>query len=372
MKIAFVSDAIYPYNKGGKEKRLHELSTRLSRLGHDVHIYTMHWWDTPEKTRVEHGVTLHAISKRYDMYNGDRRSIKEGVLFGLACLRLFRVQADIFDVDHMPFFPIYSAWLVLKLRGRRLYGTWHEALSTDDWVSYMGRSGRIAAIIERLSIKLPYQITAASTQTKRLLAEHHGRGKRVSLVASGIDIQQIKRVKPAAGNCDVLYVGRLVKDKNVDKLVRAVALVAKQTPNVRCVIVGHGIEKPNLEKLIAKLGLHKQVSLLDPLPQSDDIYANMKAAKVFVLPSVREGFGIVALEALGCGTPVITVDAPANAAKDLIIEGQNGSVVALNPRALAQAIEQWISKPKPKNIQKQVTSYDWNTLATTQAEIYAA
>jgi dolichol-phosphate hexosyltransferase len=88
MNIVFVSDAIYPYNKGGKEKRLYELSTRLAKLGHDVHIYTMHWWSGTENTRVENGVTLHAISKKYEMYKRDRRSISEGVLFALNCFKL--------------------------------------------------------------------------------------------------------------------------------------------------------------------------------------------------------------------------------------------------------------------------------------------
>src|SRR5260221_7593843 len=109
MKVVFVSDAVYPYNKGGKEKRLYELSTRLVKLGHDVHIYTMHWWRSPEKVRTEQGVRLHAISRRHDLYHGTRRSISEGILFGLACLKLLTVAFDVLDVDHMPFFPVYSA-----------------------------------------------------------------------------------------------------------------------------------------------------------------------------------------------------------------------------------------------------------------------
>jgi len=155
MRIVFVSDAVYPYNKGGKEKRLYELSTRLVNLGHDVHIYTMHWWRTPEKVRNENGVQLHAISHFHDLYRGDRRSISEGILFGLACLKLMFVRFDVLDVDHMPFFPIYSGWLVCLLRGKKLYGTWHEALTVREWVGYMGVGGYIASAIEQVSIRLP-------------------------------------------------------------------------------------------------------------------------------------------------------------------------------------------------------------------------
>src|SRR4051812_29165957 len=100
MRIAIVSDAIYPYHMGGKETRIHELSTRLAQAGHDVHIYTMKWWDGPTNTRVERGVTLHAISRHMPLYKGEKRSIAEGVFFGVACLRLLREKFDVVDVDH--------------------------------------------------------------------------------------------------------------------------------------------------------------------------------------------------------------------------------------------------------------------------------
>src|SRR5664279_4133987 len=125
-RIAIVSDAVYPYNKGGKETRIHELSTRLVRSGHDVTIYTMKWWSTPEKTRIEEGVTLQAISPLYPLYNGERRSIKEGILFGLACFGLLWKKFDVLDVDHMPYFPLFSLKVVSLLRRKPMLATWHE------------------------------------------------------------------------------------------------------------------------------------------------------------------------------------------------------------------------------------------------------
>lgn len=374
MKIVYVSDSIYPYNKGGKEKRLYEISTRLAAMGHDVHIYTMHWWKSDEISRTEDGVHLHAISKYYPLYKdgGDRRSIKEGVMFGVACLRLFWVKFDVLDVDHMPFFPIYAAWVVCLLRGRRrqFFGTWHEALSRKDWTRYVGITGNIAAVIERVSIHMPYTVTAASAHTQRLIKSELNRKKRVALVTSGIDLDMISRIKPARVRCDVLYAGRLVKDKNVDVLVEAIALIATTNPKIRCTIIGHGIEKDNIAIQIEKLGVQKNISLLPPLPESRDIYAYMQAAKVFCLPSVREGFGIVALESLACGTPVVTTNAAANAAKDLITDGSDGSVVELGPATFAESLRQWVSGPRQKHIRGKAKGYGWGTLASAQAEVY--
>ncbi len=369
-KIVFVSDAIYPYMKGGKEKRLHEITKRLAAMGHDVHIYTMQWWPGPDRTTLEGGVYLHAICKRHEMYHGDRRTIKEAVLFGLACFKLLRVRFDVLDVDHMPFFPIFSTWAVCLLRGRKLYATWHEALSRKEWVGYMGSSGVIAALIERLSIRLPYRITAASPHTKDQLATIHGRVEGVKMVASGIDVALMRNVPSAQVRIDVLYVGRLVKDKNVDKLILAIDILARTQPEIRCIIIGCGVEKSRLEQLVARHKLKENVVFLDPLPKAADVYAYMKAANVFCSPSVREGFGIVSLEALGCGTPVVTIDSAGNAARNFIQEGHNGSIVALDPNAIAEAIWHWLSVARRPDIAVRAADYDWHQLAEKQAEVY--
>lgn len=368
--LVFVSDSVYPYMKGGKEKRLYEITRQLAAMGHEVHIYTMHWWPESEKIKQEQGVYLHAICKKHEMYHGDRRAIKEAILFSLACFKLLRVRFDVLDVDHMPFFPIFTTWIVCKLRGRKLYATWHEALSRQEWTSYMRRGGIIASIIERMCTYLPHCITAASAQTKESLATIHGRDQRVALVASGINVAEVSSAPSATLNIDVLYVGRLVKDKHVDMLVEAVNLIAKQKPGVNVVIIGQGPERKALEERVAHYDLQKNITFLEPLPEARAIYAYMKAARVFCLPSVREGFGIVALEALGCGTPVVTVDSPGNAARHLIQPGQNGSVVPLTPDAIAEALVQWISTAQKPGIAAQAAANDWQQLAQQQAEVY--
>ena len=371
MKIAFVSDTVYPYFKGGKENRLYGLSTHLAKLGHEVHIYTMHWWKEPEAVRLENGVYLHAICRKYELYHGDRRSIVEGVAFGAACLKLATIRSDIIDVDQMPFFPVFGTWLVCLLRGKKLYGTWHEALSTREWVKYMGPTGHIAAAIEALSVRLPHTITAASLHTQHLLATRHHRTRRVNVVTPGIDIEIVQHVAPAQAACDVLYVGRLVKDKHVDTLIRAMARVVQKRPSTTCAIIGHGVELQYLTQLIHQLKLEDNVTIIPPLSSATDIYAYMKRARVFVLPSTREGFGMVTLEALACGTPVVTTDSPANASKDLITADKTGSLVALEDAAFAAAILRWVDINKtPLEIANSVKGFDWLSLARTQAEIY--
>lgn len=372
-KIVFATDSIYPYFKGGKEKRLFEISRHLATMGYEVHIYTMHWWRDIDasKHRMEHGVHLHAICNYYEMYKNDRRTIKEGVMFGLACLKLFRVSFDVLDVDHMPFFPVISTWIVCKLRRKKFYGTWHEALSLQDWKDYMGAKGVLASAIERFTIRLPHAITAASQHTKEQLASVHGRAERVGLVASGIDASLIANTPPADIRCDVLYVGRFVKDKNVSKLISAIHILAQQTPDIRCVIVGHGVELRRLQDQAQRLGIQQNIQFLPPLAEAAEIYAYMKAARVFCLPSIREGFSIVTLEALACGTPVVTTDSPANAAQRMVKQGESGSIVDCSPKHLARAMGEWLEHSQKPELPLKVAEYDWQVLAKQQVELYS-
>jgi len=65
--VALVTDAIFPYHRGGKEIRYHELSRRMAERA-EIHVYTMHWWDGP-RVRIDEAVTFHAISPLFPMYN---------------------------------------------------------------------------------------------------------------------------------------------------------------------------------------------------------------------------------------------------------------------------------------------------------------
>lgn len=372
MKIAFVSDGVYPYFMGGKEKRLHELSTRLARRGHEVHIYTMHWWDSPARTISANSMTLHAIARKRPLYKGDRRSIIQGIVFGMACLKLARVRADVIDVDHMPFFPIFGAWIAHFFYRRPLIGTWHEALSRQDWRNYMGAAGMVSFIIERITTRLPRYIVAASEHTQKNLAKFHGRKRGVSVVASGIDASALAAITPVEAPCDILYVGRLVKDKKVDVLLDAFASVLVQKPDAQFVIIGDGVERQNLEDQAQELGITRNVTFAGRIARDEDIYRYMKRARVFASASVREGFGIVTIEAIACGTPVVVSKSEANAAKDLVDPGITGSIVAPEPEAFAQACLHWLDAPPDlQRLAETAGRFDWETLTSKLEEHYA-
>ncbi len=99
----------------------------------------------------------------------------------------------------------------------------------------------------------------------------------------------------------------------------------------------------------------------------------MKASKVFVLPSTREGFGIAALEAMACGLPVVTVDHPGNAAGDLVVEGVNGFSCGLSAGELGEGILFWLENGSEDRdmITRTARNYDWDKVTVQVEEHYS-
>lgn len=369
LRIALVSDSVLPFHKGGKEARIDHLAHALVGLGHDVHIYTMKWWDGPSKTYEREGITFHAISKLHALYNGKRRSFKEGIFFGLACLRMLRYDWDVLEADHMPYFPLFSLKFVNLFKHKPFFATWHEAVGLDAWRGYIGyAAGTVAYALERLSVAAPDHIIAVSKRTYDLLkTELHYQGK-LSLVPNGIDYADIKNAVPSAEKTDIVFAGRLVRHKRVDLLLDAIAQLKKTRPSIRVAIVGGGPELERVKEKVRHLGLQKNVLVTGRLEQNSDVFSYMKSSKVFVSPSTREGFGITILEAYAAGLRVVTVRHRDNAAQYLV-RPDAGVVCELDAAALAQAIDAQLGLAATK-LGIDGAQFDWSHSVDALLEAY--
>jgi glycosyltransferase involved in cell wall biosynthesis len=136
----------------------------------------------------------------------------------------------------------------------------------------------------------------------------------------------------------VLFLGRQIPEKRAYLLPEAVAAAADRLPRLRGVVAGDGPERERVLAAIGDLGLGDRVAAPGRL-SSEEVDAAMRSATCLLLPSLREGYGIVVVEAFAHGTPAIVVTAPDSAASDLIAEGVNGFICDPDPRSIATAIE---------------------------------
>lgn len=139
----------------------------------------------------------------------------------------------------------------------------------------------------------------------------------------------------------ILAVGRLAKCKDYPNLLMAFNKILQKQP-IRLVILGKGSEKSKLERLADKLGLSENIAFLG---FQENPYKYMKKASVFVLSSIQEGFGNVIVEAMTCGTPVVSTDCRSGP-NEIIENGKNGILVSVsNPKALAEAVLNLLKNP---------------------------
>ena len=350
MRLAFLSDAIAPYHHGGKETLQHERSIRLAQRGHAVRIHTMHWWPERDREIVRDGVVLHGIAPRVRMYTAKgRRSIWESLAFGLGSLRLlWSPPFDVLDVDQFPFTPFFAARLVCRLRDRPMTATWYEVWDRDYWREYMGWLGPVGFFLQRWAARSADLIFADSRLTARRLTEWLGVDpKRVLILSPGTTIPS-SFPSPLAGEgqgggsktVDCIFIGRLLPHKHVDVLLRALALA----PGATGLIVGSGPEKDRLIALAGELGIHDRVSFASP-GSHEAVLDRLRAARLLVFPSTREGFGIAVLEANACGVPALVVQHPDNAALELVRDGVTGMICNLDPDRMSALIRAYLGDP---------------------------
>ncbi|MCQ1536905.1 glycosyltransferase family 4 protein [Methanosarcina sp. KYL-1] len=386
MKIAFVYDAVYPWVKGGAEMRIHELGKRLAARGDEVHLFGIKWWEGEDVLEYE-GMTLHGVCKARDLYVGGKRSISEALLFAAKLFYPLRKENfDIIDVSVFPYFSCFTVKAVSVLKKSPAVYTWHEVWD-DYWYEYLGRAGFFGKMVEYAVAKISADNIAVSDWTKKRLETLGVPEDKIKVVSNGIDLKRIsgieaKGCRASAGTerCrvsveqegkryDVIFAGRLIKEKNVGVLIKAVALLKDDFPALRCCIVGDGPEKAALEKLADETGMQEIVEFAG-FQEYEALIGKIKASKVFVLPSSREGFGMVVIEAFACGVPVVTVKEKYNAAQGLVEDGVDGFIVGLGEREIAEGVKRVIKGDEMKGDEGNSSYGEMSVSAFLKAEKY--
>ncbi|MFM7505760.1 MAG: glycosyltransferase family 4 protein [Rubrivivax sp.] len=316
LRVLIISEMSPPHAVGGGETRYALLARELVRMGHRVRWLSMRQRACADRELidgVEHWHTGPRIS------DPPLRSLVAKLRFMLSVLlHLLRHRYDI--VDCQTYAPLPAAWLASRLRRQPLVATIHDTAAAqpgaDQWLSSL--DAKLAGLVETRLYRLGYDrvLTVSQAVREALVTRYGVPSSRVSVVANGIDTEAIASAPAAAETADLIFVGRLVPHKHPEHVLELLALLnerrrASGRAALRLKIVGAGPLAPTLRAQAMALGLAAQLSFVGELPSQADVWAQLRAARVLVLPSTREGFGLVLAEALAAGAAVAAYDIPA-------------------------------------------------------------
>lgn len=224
-------------------------------------------------------------------------------------------------------------------------------------------------------------VIVPSQSTLNFLSEKYGLESRFTVIPTGIDLtpylqndKEALRKQFGWGNDPVMIsVGRLAKEKNWELFLQSSARALQIHPRLKVVLAGDGPERKSLEKLTSDLGIRDRTHFLGNIP-FDEIPLYLKAADFFGYASTTETQGLVILEAIAAGLPVVAVDA--SGVNDIVQNGEQGILVNEDPEDFAQAVNQILVNPDlydklRKAAYARSQKFEIKALAPQLLEVYA-
>ena len=223
-------------------------------------------------------------------------------------------------------------------------------------------------------------IIIPSESLRDILVRDYGLHERYSVIPTGTDLEPFLNADGKALRAEkgwqkeivLISVGRLAPEKNWDTLIQAFVKVHTEHPEARLVLIGDGSARQSLEALSVELGIADRVTFTGSIP-FEEIPRYLKAADLFAFASVTETQGIVTMEAMAAGLPVVAVDGPGT--RDIVQNGKQGYLVENDPDALAKKLNQLLSdsqriKRFSNQALKRAKMFDVNQLSKQMLSVY--
>ena len=275
-----------------------------------------------------------------------------------------------FDIDGTLLSGLTSAPYVCSVKGVLA----EEAHCERGWPRWMLTA---LSLLERRNARRAPLVLSTSRYCIERIRFHYGvASERLAIVPEGIDLSlwqstadptALVQLDAARDPFTVLCVARQYPRKRVVDLIDAFAVVTAREPRARLVIIGDGPEHAALQRRLQDRGLQAQVRLLGALQEDAEVRRWYTRASVFCLPSEQEGFGIVFLEAMASGLPVVTTTSAA--IPEVVPDGEAGLLVPPRyPDALAEALLRLLQDPDLRARlrecgRRHVRQYSWDRVA---------
>lgn len=358
--------------KGGVESRCFSVARELAKK-YDVTVVTS--YQHGDREEYFDGILVRRAGRKHPYSHSG--SIRSRLSFARKAITAGRRLPHMDIVDGYNFLSYLPTYRLARLHRAKSIATYHDVWAGGEWIRHTGLvTGVLGEVWERAVLSRKWeQFIAVSNFTKGKLEQHGIDNKKIHVVHNGINFRRFTGVRAEkTAYPSVCCVSRLVPYKQVDVLIRAMAHVSKEVPDATCSIIGTGKERGHLEKLIRKLGLTENIRLLGFLPRHEDVIREIKSSWTFAFPSRVEGFGMVAVEAMACGTPHVSSNIPAIA--EATGKGKGGFLVASgDENALARRLikllqDRKLRAKKAEEGREHAAQFDWPLIVREVEQIY--
>jgi glycosyltransferase involved in cell wall biosynthesis len=367
-----------------------ELCRRLAPY-YDLHVLAPHCPGSQTSETVE-GMHVHRF--RYGITAWERLAYGGGILpklkrrpllFGLVPLFLIgQFLAAVRLVRRYRVAVVHAHWILpqglIAVLSRRAGGHRARVVCTVHGGDLYGLRGALFDRLRRIILRAVDHVTVVSRVMQNDLMQDPEDTGKISVIPMGVDLRQRFTPGSAPGTGDaLLFVGRLVEKKGLRYLLEAMPAILDRCPSASLRIVGSGPEQPFFERLARQVNIHPRVSFLGAVPNRE-LPPLYRSAGVLVFPSVtamdgdQEGFGLVLVEALGCGCACVVTDLPAM--MDIADDNRSALVVSQkDPQQLAEAISTLLSRPELRSTLAAegrahvLKNFDWDVVAARYLSI---
>ena len=372
---------MYPPRTGGGATYAYELANALGELGHEVDVYTQAVSEEDESVETHPNVDVTRITKARPLV------VFSTLYFSIAC-RL-RIDFEEYDVIHGTLMPAstiaFGPWFLDGLDAPLVltsHGTSYDearSVDPDGFADYLFRYffHPVNVVMDAGSGRFADHIIAVSDHTREQLRDlYRFDEEKLTTIPPGIDterFQPTEEVHPAVDESKrtILVVSRLDPRKGIDKAIGAFAQLDHD--DAELLIGGTGRLEESLRELATELGVADRVRFLGFVPD-EELPSLYSSADLFVLPSEYEGFGIVFMEAMACGTPVIGTDV--GGVPTAIDDGETGYLVPKDGvEELAERIDDSLHDPVAydglaSNAREWAEDHDWKSIAARVEDLY--
>jgi glycosyltransferase involved in cell wall biosynthesis len=346
VNILYITQWLSPVGGGG-EVVFYDISRGMSQIGHQVHIICHRLSESTEINTPSLNDNLH-VDRISPTVKGFPPSMRQNVFFilnaiikGSQLIRKYKIE--LIHVNN--FAPVVAGSVLARLFDIPIVSTIHVVFGSSSpgyWKRWSSQknisplSSIIGPLFENLTIKIPVNIIHSVSETTRKDILNVNSRTKVAVVTNGIDLTDYNKYESGLVYQNyVVFIGRLVFNKNLDVVLSSFTEVRKKIPDAKLIVVGSGPMLDEWKEMALRLGIGENVVFTEYVSHEKKLDILSKTSAL-LLPSITEGMPIVVLEAFALSKPVLLSDIESH--RDIVEDGYDGFLVPVDD------INKWAEK----------------------------